>query len=198
MQYIARIFDFDGTLVDTGDLNVNAVHAALRVHGVDVASRTWLHTVPLADLAVLRQRLEEDFATRLDCSDRALVTCARDYWIANVGDVRAIAGMVAVARDAAAIGPVGVASANDGLIVRAGLTAIGLAEAITVVVARDDVAHLKPAPDAYLLAASRLGVDPEQCLAYEDTAEGIAAACAAGMDVLDIRTDTLIRSAREV
>lgn len=90
MQYIARIFDFDGTLVDTGGLNVDAVHAALRAHGVDVASRTWLHTVPLADLAVLRRRLEEDFATRVDCSDRALVTCARDYWIANVGKVRAI------------------------------------------------------------------------------------------------------------
>jgi NAD(P)-dependent dehydrogenase (short-subunit alcohol dehydrogenase family) len=56
-----------------------------------------------------------------------------------------------------------------------------------VIIAREDVPRLKPAPDAYLLAAGRLGLDPRQCLAYENTDAGIAAAVAAGMDVVDVR-----------
>jgi beta-phosphoglucomutase-like phosphatase (HAD superfamily) len=46
---------------------------------------------------------------------------------------------------------------------------------------RDDVARVKPAPDLYLLAASRLGVDPAACLVLEDSPNGIRAARAAGM-----------------
>jgi sugar-phosphatase len=51
-------------------------------------------------------------------------------------------------------------------------------------VTAEDVAHGKPAPDCYLLAAERLGVRPERCLVLEDTDHGVAAARAAGMDAL--------------
>ncbi|MET7950008.1 HAD-IA family hydrolase [Micromonospora sp. NPDC005324] len=47
-----------------------------------------------------------------------------------------------------------------------------------------DVAHGKPAPDLFLLAAKRFGVDPQRCVVVEDSASGIAAARAAGMRVL--------------
>jgi len=50
------------------------------------------------------------------------------------------------------------------------------------------VAHGKPAPDAYLLAAQRLGVDPALCVAYEDTGSGMTSARAAGVGVIiDVR-----------
>lgn len=47
-----------------------------------------------------------------------------------------------------------------------------------------DVAHGKPAPDLFLLAAERCGADPRRCVVVEDSASGIAAARAAGMRVL--------------
>lgn len=50
-----------------------------------------------------------------------------------------------------------------------------------VVVAGEDVARGKPAPDPYLAAAARLGVDPARCVVLEDSASGIAAARAAGV-----------------
>lgn len=71
---------------------------------------------------------------------------------------------------------------------RAGLATAGLAEVTTTVVAREDVTRLKPVPEAYLLAARRLDVRADRCLAYENTEEGVAAARAAGMDVIDVRT----------
>ena len=48
----------------------------------------------------------------------------------------------------------------------------------------------KPAPDLYLLAAGKLGVAPERCLAIEDTPRGIASAKAAGMDAVAVRTES--------
>ena len=47
-------------------------------------------------------------------------------------------------------------------------------------------AHPKPAADIYLLAASRLGVAPEACVALEDSELGVRAAAAAGMDVIQV------------
>jgi sugar-phosphatase len=50
-------------------------------------------------------------------------------------------------------------------------------------VTSDQVERGKPAPDPYLLAARRLGVDPGRCLVFEDAPAGVAAARAAGMTV---------------
>lgn len=66
------------------------------------------------------------------------------------------------------------------LIVRAGLPKPN------VLVTGDDVARNKPAPDGYVYAAHRLGVEPARALVVEDTAAGIAAARAAGMDVVAV------------
>jgi beta-phosphoglucomutase-like phosphatase (HAD superfamily) len=53
-----------------------------------------------------------------------------------------------------------------------------------VTVSSEEVALGKPAPDVYLEAARRLGVEPVRCAAVEDSASGIRAAGAAGMHVV--------------
>jgi sugar-phosphatase len=55
-----------------------------------------------------------------------------------------------------------------------------------LLIGADDVASNKPAPDGFLLAARRLGVEPKRTLVVEDSAAGITAATAAGMDVVAI------------
>jgi sugar-phosphatase len=57
-----------------------------------------------------------------------------------------------------------------------------------VLITSDDISHSKPHPEGYLLAASRLGVTPADCLVLEDSHAGIEAARAAGMPVLGITT----------
>jgi HAD superfamily hydrolase (TIGR01509 family) len=61
------------------------------------------------------------------------------------------------------------------------LTVLGLMDKFDTIVGSDDYTHGKPAPDAFLLAAERLGVPPANCLVFEDTNLGIQAATAAGM-----------------
>jgi HAD superfamily hydrolase (TIGR01509 family) len=68
------------------------------------------------------------------------------------------------------------------------LDATQLAPMMDVVLSNEDVARPKPAPDIYLAAASQLGVAPEACLVIEDHPYGVAAAQAAGAQVLRVNS----------
>lgn len=77
---------------------------------------------------------------------------------------------------------VAVASATDHIRLVANLERAGLpADSWDAVVCGEDVARKKPAPDAFLLAAERLGVAPAGCVVIEDSQHGVAAATTAGM-----------------
>ena len=65
----------------------------------------------------------------------------------------------------------------------------GLTDAFEVVATRDDVEHGKPDPEIDLLVARELGMKPEDCLVIEDSPAGVAAALAAGMDVIAVTTE---------
>jgi HAD superfamily hydrolase (TIGR01509 family) len=95
-----------------------------------------------------------------------------------------IAGAEDAVRRLAAMGlPLAVASSAPRAVIDAALVSLGIASLFRVVVASDEVAHGKPAPDVYLLAARRLGVDPPDCLVVEDSLNGVLAGRAAGMTV---------------
>ncbi len=68
------------------------------------------------------------------------------------------------------------------------LAALGVCSHFSCVIGSDQVARAKPFPDVYLLAAERLGVEPAECVAFEDTAKGIRAATAAGMKSIAVPT----------
>lgn len=69
------------------------------------------------------------------------------------------------------------------------LDALGLRDVFDVIVTINDVAHGKPDPEIYLLAAKRLALSPAQCLALEDSVPGVRAAVAAGMQCIASTTD---------
>jgi HAD superfamily hydrolase (TIGR01509 family) len=83
--------------------------------------------------------------------------------------------------------PIGLASASLRQWVDATLSGLQLSDGFDATVSASEVHRSKPAPDLYLAAAERLGVQPQFCLAVEDTASGIAAAKAAGMVAAQIR-----------
>ena len=96
--------------------------------------------------------------------------------------------VVAIAREAKAAGvPLAVASSGVKPTVTGHLKGHGIYDLFDAVVTCEDVENGKPAPDLYLLAAKRLGVDPTRCTAYEDAELGMHSARAAGMAVVDVR-----------
>jgi HAD superfamily hydrolase (TIGR01509 family) len=76
------------------------------------------------------------------------------------------------------------ASSSNRELIDAVLHRLELSSSFEVTVSSEEVARGKPAPDVYLEAARRLGVDPSHCAAVEDSASGIRAAHAAGMRVV--------------
>ncbi|NJP66068.1 HAD family hydrolase [Streptomyces spiramenti] len=79
--------------------------------------------------------------------------------------------------------PTALVSASDRAVVDVVSTALGR-ESFTLTVAGNDLRRNKPHPDPYLAAAAGLGVAPEECVAVEDTLTGVAAAEAAGCQVV--------------
>nr|GEZ19358.1 bifunctional riboflavin kinase/FMN phosphatase [Tanacetum cinerariifolium] len=61
-------------------------------------------------------------------------------------------------------------------------------ESFSVIIGGDEVKEGKPSPEIFLEAAKRLSVDPSKCLVIEDSVPGIAAAKAAEMDVVAVRS----------
>jgi len=79
---------------------------------------------------------------------------------------------------------VAIASSSHPRVIAAALDALGLRDTMGAIVSSDEVAAGKPAPDVYLAAAERLGVDPGRCLVVEDSLNGVRAGVAAGMTIV--------------
>jgi HAD superfamily hydrolase (TIGR01509 family) len=77
--------------------------------------------------------------------------------------------------------PFAVVSGSTRESVKASLVTLNLFDRFDTIVCAEDYSKSKPDPEAFLLAAARLGVSPEFCLVFEDTEMGIQAAKAAGM-----------------
>jgi HAD superfamily hydrolase (TIGR01509 family) len=97
-----------------------------------------------------------------------------------------IDGAVEAVERLAARWPLGLASSSNRPLIDLALELSGLDRRFQVTVSSEEVARGKPAPDVYLEATRRLGVDPSEAAAIEDSRSGILAARAAGMRVVAI------------
>ena len=179
------IFDCDGTLVDTMPVHYEAWTATLGPYGIPFPEDRFyaLGGVPPDRIIAM---LAEEFGIELDVP---AVTHQKEQDFHNRLDaLRTIDPVVEIARAHRGCLPMAVATGSPDWSARRMLERVGLIEWFGAVVSSEAVTHPKPAPDVYLEAARRIGVDPGRCCAYEDTDMGIASAKEAGMEVIDIRT----------
>jgi len=180
MNFDALILGMDGTLLDTELVYFSArVEAASALGYPDTgAFFEGLIGLPGAETA---ERVRRHFGTAfpLEEFDRK----RKEHHVRALGaGVTAKPGAVALLEHCAAAPlPCAVATSALRVTAEANLARAGLRGFLTTVVGRDEVARGKPHPDVFLLAAQRLGVVPERCLAVEDSATGVRAAHDAGM-----------------
>ena len=180
----ALIFDCDGTLADSMPAHLVAWQTTLRRHGLALTRERFYATAGMSSAAIIEVLCREQ-GVRVDID---VVRLEKDEaYLQHVGAVRPIDVVVEVARSHRGRLPMAVATGNVRRIAEATLTAIELRPWFQALVAADDVERPKPAPDTFLEAARRLGVEPRACRVYEDGDPGIEAARAAGMEVVDIR-----------
>jgi beta-phosphoglucomutase-like phosphatase (HAD superfamily)/fucose permease len=173
--FVAVISDLDGVLIDSTAPTVRSWAAWGERHGLDGAAiQAGNHGRPAR--AVIAEHLD---AEHVD-SEAAMLAHAETT---DTDGVIAMPG----AGDVLALPRVAIATSCTAPLARARLAAAGLPEP-AVLVTSDQVENGKPAPDPYLLAAERLGVDPATCVVFEDAPAGIESGRAAGMTVWAVTT----------
>jgi len=179
-DFAGYIFDLDGTLVDTMPLHYRAWNRAMQRAGLkEELSEDLFYSLGGVPTRKVAQLLAEHYRLLIDVEK---VFHEKEALFMELrAEMKLIEAVVAFARKAAGHTPLSVASGGPRDIVRHTLELMGLAALFPVVVTPEDVAHGKPAPDMFLLAAKKMGVAPEKCLVFEDAEPGIRAAEAAGM-----------------
>jgi HAD superfamily hydrolase (TIGR01509 family) len=177
-DFAAYIFDCDGTLADTMPTHYRAWQTALGAHAQNFPEAMFyeLGGVPTSRIVEI---LNERHGLHLAVDET--VAHKESIFLELSPQIAAIEPVVALARRFHGKKPLAVASGGHRRIVMNTLRALGIVELFDAIVCSEDYQRGKPSPDPFLEAALRLDVPPEQCLVFEDTATGIAAATAAGM-----------------
>lgn len=182
MKRTAILFDMDGLMVDTEPLARQAWARTVAPHGHDISDD--LYGRMLGRRTTESAQLVLD-ALPLPVTRDELITRKTDQYLAMIEDgVPVMPGLwQLLARIEAQALPWGVATSTPRAVAEIVLGKLGVVGRYGALACGDEVAHGKPAPDIFLLAAARLDVAPVACLALEDSAAGCAAAVAAGMRV---------------
>ena len=182
-KFEAYLFDCDGTIADSMPLHYLAWRQALGEWKCDFDERLFyewggrptteiiatLNTMrglrmPVQEVADRKEALYYESLPRLKAIPEVL-----EHIEAQHGQI-----------------PFAVVSGSTRESVEASLRSLNLLDRFDTLVCAGDYKKAKPAPDAFLVAAERLGVKPEACLVFEDTEMGIQAARAAGMATVKI------------
>jgi len=202
----AVVFDMDGLLVDTETVYCEALTAQAGSMGYDLPFEVLKRMIghSWAGSAVV---LAEHFGPAFDTDRLRDGSIARFYELGTAG-IALKAGVVEVLDHLDVLGlPRAIATSSRRPEVEYHIGAHGLLHRFHAILANGDYPRPKPYPDPYLKAAEALGVAAEDCLALEDSHNGVRAAAAAGMmtvmvpDLLDAteEMETLcVRIARDL
>ncbi|MCH9682486.1 MAG: HAD family phosphatase [Deltaproteobacteria bacterium] len=174
------IFDFDDTLIDSGSLYFEVDSMVLAERGVTLTHELnaefmghsprafWEHLIREFELSETADALLAETRARYLPVARAklellphMLDCIR--WFGERGY------------------PMAVASGSSRDVLESLLSHFGIRDSFEVVLSSEQVAHHKPAPDVFLEAAARMGLDPAELLVFEDSAAGVLAARRARM-----------------
>lgn len=178
----AVLFDHDGTLVDSEGLHCQHWQMILSDHDVQLSEADYkkhlagIPTPANADRLVRRHGLGVPARSLSERKEQV----TRDHLSKNAFPLMpgAIEALRSVHQAGLRIGIVTGAGSHG---VTSTIEAHGLRQLVDTVVSGDDVQHSKPAPDCYLLALERLNLSAADCVALEDTQNGVTAAPAAGL-----------------
>ena len=195
LEPAAFLFDLDGTLIDSEMLWARAIVGWMATYSVKaevntiaafVFGHSWLdiHAALLERYPTLPQRTAPENALELRAHYNRVATNLQDIIIPSA---------VAFYRQTAEIAPCAIVSGSPHSDVDAAARFCGIDGQTAFVLGMEDYARGKPAPDGYLLAARRLGVDPARCIVFEDSTAGVRSGLAAGMKVVGIDRNSVVR-----
>ena len=180
----AVVFDLDGVIVDSEQVWDDVRETYTREHGGTYTDRATRDMMGMSSLEWSRYMAEELGVPGTPDEINAAVV---ERMLERYGSAPPlIPGAVEAVRRVAAQWPLAIASSSNPQLIEVVVRVSGLADVFETAVSSQEVPRGKPAPDVYLEAARRLGIDAARCAAVEDSHNGIRSAKAAGMRVLAI------------
>jgi len=182
-QLKAVIFDMDGVLIDSEVLYQKAAINSARALGFELRSELLLLTVGTTGdrtEQIIKEGMGEDFPfAEYDYNLRQWLAARM---MAHVPVKPGVRELLCLLNEREI--PLAVATSTGEEAAHHHLNRSDLAPHFDAIITRDDVVNGKPHPEPYLLAAERLEVEPELCLAIEDSHNGVRSAFAAGMQTI--------------
>lgn len=182
----AAVFDMDGLLLDTEILALKAYEEACGIAGIQYQRETYIGCLGFNQID--GEQYFRDTLTDVTDADRFINNWSACYQAIKISSppmlkpgVIELLGELDKRKIPAAVATSASFTEADGL-----LSTSGIKKRFKAIVTGDQVQRGKPEPDIYLEAASRLNVQPEHCLALEDSDNGVRAAANAGMSVIQI------------
>ncbi|MCJ1779561.1 UNVERIFIED_CONTAM: HAD-IA family hydrolase [Mammaliicoccus sciuri] len=180
-MYDAIIFDFDGTIIDTEINLFNTLNKHIEQKNNEKISLDEYK----ASIGSVSEALNDKILNALG-SKQALEEMFEDHYEGTKS-----LPIKPVVKDLIEYGnqnqkKMGIATSSYKAHIMPNVQRLELDQYVDVIKGREDVAFVKPNPELYIQAAHDLKVEPEKCLAIEDTTNGAQAAIEAGMDVIVI------------
>jgi len=185
--YKAFLFDLNGTMIDDMQYHIEAWHGILNSLGAGIS---------------MEQMKEECYGKNTELLDRIFpgrftdaeknsmsIEKERQYQERFRPKLRLIHGLHELLDQAYKAGiRMAIGSAAIMFNINFVLDGLNIRKYFDVIVSADDVINSKPDPETYLLCAARLGIEPADCLVFEDVPKGVESAQRAGMDAVVIST----------
>jgi len=178
------VFDCDGTLADTMPLHWRAWQMVTQRHKLHFPEDRFYATggIPSRDILKL---LAQEQGRSLD--HIAVAHEKEEAYLPLLPQIEPVHAVLEIARANHGKLPMAVASGGTQRIISMVLDHLKIRHLFDAIVTSEMVRNQKPAPDIFLEAARRIGVDPNSCRGYEDTDLGLQAIRAAGMEAVDVR-----------
>jgi HAD superfamily hydrolase (TIGR01509 family) len=177
----AAVFDCDGVLIDSGTC-WEAAYAEIAAELGRTLTEVDLVALAGASVTGAAEQLSRDLGTAV--AAESVHTALRRSFAA--APPAALPGARPLTARLARRMPLAVASNAPADLVQRVLTANGLAASFTAIVSAEETRADKPAPDVYLAACDRIGIDPSDAVAFEDSPRGAEAARRAGLLLIGV------------
>jgi HAD superfamily hydrolase (TIGR01509 family) len=182
--YRALLFDLDGTLAETDSLHLPTWVDALRPYGIEIDEEFYRERISGRS----NSKIVEDLLPNLSAEEgRDLAEAKEASFRERADELELLPGLLNFMREVKDRGlSLALVTNAPGKNVEAMLLALELRELFDEVVLSDEVGPVKPDPAPYRAALDRLGVAPEEALAFEDSTSGIASSVGAGIPTVGI------------
>lgn len=190
-MFRGALFDWDGTVVDSGDAH----------------EKSWMQLAREENLYLTKEMFRKSFG----CTNKVIIPNAYNWTqdpaeierlglrkeviyreiIASNGNAMdyALPGAIELLKALKTAGiPCAVGSSAPKANIEQLADRLGIADCFKTLVTAEDVVHSKPAPEVFLKGAKAIGIDPTDCVVFEDAVHGVEAGKAGGMKTVAILT----------